>query len=57
MQNLRLRIPLRRDTCVRLQCYLKLLETALPANRAVLSLYPAAMCYFGRHIFRFRLSD
>ena len=32
---------------VRLRCYLKLLDTALPANRAVMSLYPAAMRYAG----------
>ncbi|MGH9789584.1 MAG: sulfate adenylyltransferase, partial [Candidatus Acidiferrales bacterium] len=32
---------------VRLKCYLALLETALPATRAVLSLYPAAMRYAG----------
>ena len=32
---------------VRLQCYLALLQSALPANRAVLSLYPAAMRYAG----------
>jgi sulfate adenylyltransferase len=32
---------------VRLQCYLALLETALPATRTVLSLYPAAMRYAG----------
>jgi sulfate adenylyltransferase len=32
---------------VRLQCYLALLDTALPSNRAVLSLYPAAMRYAG----------
>jgi sulfate adenylyltransferase len=32
---------------VRLQCYLALLNSALPASRAVLSMYPAAMRYAG----------
>ena len=32
---------------VRLQCYLALLDSALPASRAVLSMYPAAMRYAG----------
>jgi sulfate adenylyltransferase len=32
---------------VRLQCYVALLDSALPASRAVLSLYPAAMRYAG----------
>lgn len=32
---------------VRLRCYLALLDSALPASRAVLSLYPAAMRYAG----------
>jgi sulfate adenylyltransferase len=32
---------------LRLQCYLALLDSALPASRAVLSLYPAAMRYAG----------
>lgn len=32
---------------VRLQCYLALLDSALPASRAVMSLYPAAMRYAG----------
>jgi sulfate adenylyltransferase len=32
---------------VRLLCYLALLDSALPASRAVLSLYPAAMRYAG----------
>jgi sulfate adenylyltransferase len=32
---------------VRLQCYVALLDSALPSSRAVLSLYPAAMRYAG----------
>lgn len=32
---------------VRLQCYIALLNSALPATRAVLSMYPAAMRYAG----------
>ncbi len=32
---------------VRLQCYLALLRTSLPAHRSVLSVYPAAMRYAG----------
>jgi sulfate adenylyltransferase len=32
---------------VRLQCYVALLDSALPASRAVLSMYPAAMRYAG----------
>jgi sulfate adenylyltransferase len=32
---------------VRLQCYVALLNSALPSSRAVLSLYPAAMRYAG----------
>ncbi len=32
---------------VRLQCYLALMRTSLPASRTVLSLYPAAMRYAG----------
>jgi sulfate adenylyltransferase len=32
---------------LRLQCYLALLDSALPASRVVLSLYPAAMRYAG----------
>jgi sulfate adenylyltransferase len=32
---------------LRLQCYLALLDSALPATRVVLSLYPAAMRYAG----------
>jgi sulfate adenylyltransferase len=32
---------------VRLQCYVALLNSALPASRAVLSMYPAAMRYAG----------
>lgn len=32
---------------MRLQCYLALLNSALPASRAVLSMYPAAMRYAG----------
>jgi sulfate adenylyltransferase len=32
---------------VRLQCYLALLDSALPATRALLSMYPAAMRYAG----------
>jgi sulfate adenylyltransferase len=32
---------------VRLQCYLALLDSALPPSRAVLSMYPAAMRYAG----------
>jgi sulfate adenylyltransferase len=32
---------------VRLRCYVALMETSLPAARAVLSLYPAAMRYAG----------
>lgn len=32
---------------VRLQCYLALLNSALPTSRAVLSMYPAAMRYAG----------
>jgi sulfate adenylyltransferase len=32
---------------IRLQCYVALLDSALPSSRAVLSLYPAAMRYAG----------